>query len=366
MTGRLRRLDLRLFGSYAAVALICAITFAVVFRFASRNALHGHIAALTRSTGSHTGPQDMVNDAKTAVERSLNSALPVALFTGLAVSGIAAAFVSRRILNPIDRVRFAAQRLADGHFDERVPAPPEVELAELANDLNRLAASLQMVEERRVTLTADVGHELRTPLTIIEGVTQGLIDGIFEPTTESYELLLTEVSRLKRLARDFSTIAQLNEGAVTLQRVPTDIGQLVISVADRFRPQYQSTNIELITDIDPGTIRDVDPDRVSQILTNLLGNALVYTPAGGRVTATCRSSASGLQIAVTDTGIGLTTSDATRVFERFYRVADAPRPPGGTGIGLSIARRFARLHGGDLTCTSPGLGFGTTFTLTLP
>jgi signal transduction histidine kinase len=363
---RLRRLDVRLFGSYAAVALICAVTFTVVFRFASRNALQNHIAAMTRDAGSHTEPQDMANDAKAAVERSLNSALPIALFTGLAVSGLAAAFVSRRILNPIDRVRFAAQRLADGHFDERVPAPPEVELAGLANDLNRLAASLQMVEERRVALTADIGHELRTPLTIIEGVTQGIIDSVFEPTTESYEIVLTEVSRLKLLARDFSTIAQLNEGAVTLQRVPTDIGQLVISVADRFRPQYQTSNIELVTNVDPGAIRDVDPDRVSQILTNLLGNALVYTPAGGRVTATCRSIASGLQIAVTDTGIGLTASDTTRVFERFYRVANVARPPGGTGIGLSIARRFARLHGGDLTCTSPGLGHGTTFTFTLP
>jgi signal transduction histidine kinase len=189
---------------------------------------------------------------------------------------------------------------------------------------------------------------------------------LVELTTESYELVLTEVSRLKRLARDFSTIAQLNEGAVSLQRVPTDIGQLVISVADRLRPQYQTSNIELITGIGLGEIRDVDPDRVSQILTNLLGNALVYTPAGGRVTATCRSTASGLQIAVTDTGIGLTASDTTRVFERFYRVANVARPPGGTGIGLSIAQRFARLHRGDLTCTSPGLGHGTTFTLTLP
>lgn len=298
MRGRLRRLDVRLFGSYAAVALICAVTFRVVFRFASRNALQGHIAAMTRDAASHTGPQEMANDAKAAVERSLSSALPVALFAGLAVSGLAAAVVSRRILSPINRVRFAAQRLADGHFDERVPAPPEVELAGLANDLNRLAVSLQMVEERRVALTADVGHELRTPLTIIEGVTQGLVDGIFEPTTESYEIVLTEVSRLKRLAHDFSTIAQLNEGGVALQRVPTDVGQLIISVTDQFRLEYQSANIELLTDIEPNT---------------------------------------------------------TRVFERFCRVADVTRPPGGTAIGLSIALRFARLHRGDLTCTSPGL-----------
>ncbi len=363
MSRRRHRFDVRLFVSYAAVTTVCAFTFAVVFQVASRDALRAHLAAMNHDGMASAGP---VLDAQAAVRRSFNSALPVALFAGLAISGLAAAFVSRRILQPINNVRFAARRLADGHFDERVTRPPEIELAGLADDLNHLAANLQSVEQRRVALLADIGHELRTPLTTIEGVAQGLIDNVFEPTIETYEMLLQEVARLHRLAEDLKTISRVDEQTGLIQPIETDIAELTRSIANGLRPQFGGKQIQLRISGEATIPTVVDPDRFRQILGNVLINALVHTPSDGSVHVTCNSTSEGVRIEVTDNGIGLSSQDTVRVFERFYRVPGVTRPPNGSGIGLSIARRFARAHGGDLTCTSPGLGHGSTFTINLP
>jgi histidine kinase len=266
----------------------------------------------------------------------------------------------------VHEVRDATRRLANGHYDERVAEPGERELAELARDVNRLAVELETVERRRARLVSEVAHEMRTPLTTIEGYVEGMLDGIFEPTEEVLGAIGEETSRLQRLASDLAEFSRAEEGAVALHVRVVDLGDLAATSAERLRPQFDEKGVTLAVRGGPPLPVEVDPDRVAQVLTNLFGNALTYTPAGGQVEVQASRDHERARIAVSDTGIGLSPDDLELVFDRFYRVQGAVRPAGGSGIGLTIARGLARAHHGDIEASSPGLDAGSVFTLTLP
>lgn len=360
----LRRLDVRLFASYALVALVGGLAFIIAARVLAPPFFDDHFRMMNHGmNGLGTSGMASVHDA---LSSALNTALPLGLLASLVAAAILSAFVARRIVRPIAAVQHATRRLALGHYDERVPLPRETELAGLAADVNQLAATLESTERRRAQLISDVAHELRTPLTSIQGYMEGIADGVFEPTADIINAVTDEVTRLQRLASDLSSLSKLDEDAFELHVETVDVAQLAARSALMLRSQFADKGVDL--EVQAPSPLDVtgDPDRLTQILTNLLSNALTYTPPGGRVVVTCHAEPEGALVTIADTGIGLAPDELDHVFERFYRAADTDRPPGGSGIGLSIARSIARAHHGELTVTSPGRHQGATFVLRLP
>jgi signal transduction histidine kinase len=245
-----------------------------------------------------------------------------------------------------------------------VPPGDTLELAALADNVNALATELEEVEARRLQLIGDLAHELRTPLQTIEGSMEALMDGVVEPTTEAFAAIADEAARLKRLAADLSTLSKTQEGSYQLGLEPIDLAGVLRDVAELLRHQFDAAGVQLQVDAESPVMIRADADRVSQILINVVGNALAYTPEGGTVAATVRAVGRNTVVRIADSGRGLSATDLERVFERFYRVD--PKASTGTGIGLTIARSLARAHGGDITASSPGLGKGAVFEVVLP
>jgi histidine kinase len=356
---RWRRLTTRLFVSYAAVAAVGAVVLLVTVRVLVPRLFDDRMGAGAGPGGAGRGPG--MHDALVA---ALDRALLIALLTSLAIAGFLAVVIARRIVRPINRVRTAARRLAAGHYDERIEPPTEPELAALAADVNALARSLADTEQRRADLVSDVAHELRTPLTTIRGYAEGIVDGVIAPDHDILAAVLAEVDRLQHLADDLSTLSHADSRPVTKQEL-TDLHEIASTVVTLFGPRASAKGIDLRLAGPSAPLRG-DHDRLVQVLTNLVANALTYTPPGGHIAVDVTTRGSTVECAVSDTGVGLEPDDVERIFERFYRVRGVDRPPGGSGIGLAIARAITRAHGGDITATSAGPGAGATFTVTLP
>lgn len=361
----MNRLSVRLFGSHLLVALIgAATTYALVQVLAPR--------LFDSGTAGMAGMSGMGRNQGQQVRAAFAGAVNTALLIGLGIAVVAAAtaggIAAYRLSRPLLAVRAATRRLAQGHYDELVPVPREVELAALADDVNALGAVLGQTEQRRVHLLSEIAHEMRTPLTVIDGYVEGMIDGVFPTTTDTLDQVSAEVGRLRRLADDLSALSRTEEGRLDLQIRPTDLSAVAAQAAERLRPQLLDAGISLtITPAVQPLMVAGDPDRLAQVVTNLVGNALSATPSGGAVRLTARREDDRALVQVADTGVGLAEQDLDRVFERFYRAEGSTSGrAGGTGIGLTIARGIARAHDGDLTAASPGLGAGATFTLNLP
>jgi len=297
---------------------------------------------------------------------ALNTALIVGVLTSLGAAGVVAAVVTGRLLRPLDAVRSATRSIAAGQYDGRISLPSEPELAALAGDVNTLAAALAATESRRTQLLGEVAHEMRTPLTALDGYVEGLIDGVFSPSPDTFASLSEELRRLHRLADDLSSLSRAQEQRLQLHPVDADLADLARRAASRLSPQFEDAQITLSVNADTAVPVHVDPDRITQVLTNLLGNALLATPANGTVTVTAREGHGHGEFVVSDTGVGLVEAELDRVFERFYRAPGQPRRSAGSGIGLTIARTIARAHGGDVTASSAGHEQGASFTLALP
>ena len=304
-------------------------------------------------------------EIKEAFLGALDRALLIGLLVSLAIAIILAAVVSGRIMRPIALIRSAARRLAAGHYDERIPLPTDTDLSELAEDFNELAATLQETEVRRMQLVSEVAHELRTPLTTIQGYMEGLIDGVLEPTDEVYASVAEEASRLQRVASDLSVLSRIEEGAISFEFETIDLSKVVTKVANYLRQQFVDQDVGLHLQTDTKLPVFGDPDRLAQVFTNLIGNALGHTPSGGRVEVTTQRVGDLARVSVSDTGHGISSTDLGRVFDRFFRAEQDPHSSG-TGIGLTIARSIARSHGGDVTASSDGLGKGARFTVEIP
>jgi signal transduction histidine kinase len=356
---RFRRLDLRLFASYALVVIVVIAALGVTFGVRATSSFDENI----RSSGEHGQTEA---ESRTAFTDALWGALPIALVVSTGTAALAAIFVARRILRPINDVRGATRRLAAGHYDERVEPPIELELAALASDVNLLAGALESTEHRRAQLISEVAHEMRTPLSAIRGYAEGVLDGVFAPDEEVLTGVIEETLRLERLASDLALLSRAEEHALPLHITAEDLGDLAVSAAERLRSQFDDKGVELTIRRAPSLPVAVDRDRILQVITNLLGNALVYTPATGQVIVSPEHREDHAAVAVIDTGGGIASDDLGLIFERFYRVPGLNRPSGGSGIGLTIARSIARAHGGDVDAASDGIGLGATFTLRLP
>lgn len=358
------RLPLRLFVSYALVALVGAAVSYVTVRLLAPHLFDQRMGMMDDSPGM------MSNGSSSSVHSAFLSALDAALAVGVLASVVAAAgiaaLVTRRLVRPLDSVRAATRQIAAGRYDSSVPLPSEPELAELATDVNALAAALAATEARRTQLIGEVAHEMRTPLTSLDGYVEGMIDGVFAANPDTLSSVSAELRRLHRLADDLSSLSRTEEQRLELKRTDADLADLARRAAGRLAPQFQDAHLALALDAPTAVSVHVDPDRITQVLTNLLGNALLATPAEGTVTVRVRRSGPQAAVVVTDTGVGLSADDAERVFERFYRAPGQPRRSSGSGVGLTIARGIARAHGGDVIASSAGRGQGASFILSLP
>ncbi|MBQ0825467.1 HAMP domain-containing histidine kinase [Streptomyces sp. RG38] len=334
-------------------------------------------AAMGAARAIVEGPAKGYLDPAAQIHRQdgpIDSDLALGLGLGTAAAFLAAVVLSRFLLRPLDNVRSATHRLAEGHYDDVLTVPSEPGLAALVQDVNSLAATLADTERRRARLVSEIAHEMRTPITILHGQIEGMADGIFTPDDAMFASLADDLDRLRRLASDLSSLSQAEEGAFALRSASTDVAALARATARRLRPQYDDQGITLTVDADTPAVISGDPDRITQVLINLLGNALTASHPGGHVVLSVhggtgtRTAPRHVTVGVTDDGIGIAEHDLNRIFTRFERIKHPgrPSPAGGSGIGLTIARGIAEAHGGSLTVASPGVGRGSTFTLRLP
>jgi histidine kinase len=262
----------------------------------------------------------------------------------------------------------ASQRIAEGHYEERVQIRGADELGQLAGRFNQMAEKLEQVESMRRRLIGDVTHELRTPLTAIKGSAEGLLDGILPATDETYGQIHAEAERLSRLVDDLQELSRVEAHAYQLDFRDVDASALIRTVVKRMQFQFDERRIALTTNLPAQPLYiHVDEDRIVQVLTNLVGNSLNYTPADGQVTISVESSGKEARFSIRDTGVGIPPEHLPHIFDRFYRVDKSrSRAHGGSGIGLTIARHLVEAHGGKIWVESEGEGKGSTFVFTVP
>ena len=285
-------------------------------------------------------------------------------------AALASLFISRRFVEPLRYVLAATSRIASGRYGERVPVRDTDELGELSESFNAMARALEEAERRRMEVISDVSHELRTPLSTIRGYMEGLAEGVVEPSEETWTLLYAEFERLGRIVDDLRRLSRAEAGRLDLSMAPMSPAEAVRLAVGGMLPLFDEKGVELKSAVSgdlPSVLADVD--RVVQVLSNLLSNALRHTPAGGRVVVEAEAGGDEVAFEVTDTGTGIAPEHLERVFERFYRV-DKSRSRGeargGSGMGLAISRALVEAMGGRIRVQSPGLGEGATFVFTLP
>ena len=303
------------------------------------------------------------------VADAVTQALVIGVLIGIAAATVFGIFAAQRLVRPLRQLGDTTREIAAGNYDVHVARPQEHELALLADDVNTLGRTLAETESRRVRLLGELAHEMRTPLTVIEGSVEGMIDGVLPVGPERLGLVSDEVRRLRRLSDDLSSLSRAEEGRLGLRLAAADLRTVVTSAAERLRPQADDAGVELLIrmPVTPVAVA-VDSDRFAQVVTNLVGNALRATDAGGRIEVEVSTDGETASVTVADNGEGLAPEDLERVFERFYRVPDRRRGGAdtGSGIGLTIARGIVQAHGGTLDARSPGRGRGATFTARLP
>jgi len=370
------RLGVKLFLSYLVVILVGAVVLGLATRLTVPEAFNRHMglgqgagqgAGQGMMQGNGTG-NGMMSDLFINFQASFNEAMLLALLAAGAVAILVSLLLSRGVVAPVRVLTSASRRIASGHYGERVQASGSDELGHLAHSFNQMAEKLEQVEAMRRQLIGNVSHELRTPLTAIKGSMEGLMDGVLPATPETYQQIYQEADRLAHLVDDLQELSRVEAGAYPLDLRPVAVQMLVQTTLKRFAVQAQAKRIELRSNL-PTDLPPVlaDQDRITQVMTNLVGNALQYTPEGGYVTILSTRHGDEINISVTDTGIGIPAEHIPHLFTRFYRVdkSRSRQAGGGSGIGLTIARHLVEAHGGRIWADSDGEGEGSTFTFTL-
>jgi len=367
-------LTAKLLASYLLVVLIGMAAIWVTTRFTTPAAFQRHLRFMEeRMAGQgmgpgHGGQSGMMADFYQNFQASFNESLVIAFVAASLVGLITSYWLSRSIIAPVQSMKNASQRIAQGHYDERVSSRGTDELSQLAASFNQMAEQLEQVETMRRRLIGDVAHELRTPLTAIKGSTEGLMDGVLPANDETYQQIHNEAERLNKLVNDLQELSRVESKAISLDIHPLDVSSLMQTTRKRMQFQFDEKRVALNLSLPHAPILVLaDEDRVLQILTNLLGNALQYTPKNGTVTVTIEREKLFAKFTIRDTGIGIPAEFLTHIFDRFYRVDKSrSRAHGGSGIGLTIAKHLVEAHGGKIWAESEGENKGSVFIFTLP
>ncbi len=370
-----RHLGVKLFLSYLVVILVGVIVLASTTQFALPGVLNRHLAHMygMMGTGMMAGPGTgqgggQAQDLYTAFRASFNEALAWAVLAAVAFALVVSVLFSRGVNAPVRAMMSASQRIAEGYYHERVQMRGADELGQLAERFNTMAGKLEQVETMRRQLIGDVTHELRTPLTAIKGSMEGLIDGVLPATDETFGQIYQEADRLSRLVDDLQELNRVEADAFKLDLKPVAVADLVNAAVARLGRQFEEKGVALTSNLPANLpLVQADEDRVGQVLLNLIGNALQYTPATGEVQVSAARGGDEVEVSVRDTGLGIPAEHLPHIFDRFYRVdrSRSRRAGGGSGIGLTIAKRLVEAHGGRIWVESEGEGKGSKFTFTL-
>jgi len=327
--------------------------FFVVFNLVSLLVLAGVISLVARGLGLVDFP---FHPGQWLIPIGVGVFLFVMLVVGLGGMSM------RRLIVPLDDLLKAADRVGQGDYSVRVQEKGPREVRSLARAFNDMASRLHITDEQRRNLLADVTHELRTPLTVVQGNLEGMLDGVYPADEANLRSLLEETNILSRLVEDLRTLALAESGALQLRKEATDLAMLVRDTAAAFQAQMDKAGVSLTVETaDDLPWLELDPGRIRQVLSNLVANALRYTPAGGTISVRYRQADGQALLEVQDTGPGIPADELPHVFERFYKSTDS----GGMGLGLAIARHLVEAHSGTITAESAS-GAGTIMRIALP
>ena len=371
------RLGAKLFLANLMVILIGVIILAITIQLTIPSAFNRHMGMTDLSMMSGMGMgqaqgqgqgqgfgKTLFESFRASMFESLGYAVTASVLAALLVS----LFLSRRIVAPVRTLTSASEHIAGGHYAERVEVNGTDEIAQLATRFNQMAAQLEQVESMRRQLIGDVTHELRTPLTSIKGYMEGLIDGVLPSTPETFNQIHREADRLSRLVDDLQELSRVEAKAYSLDIRSVAVSNLVQTTVKRLSPQATAKRINLHSSL-PADLPPIqaDEDRITQVLVNLVANAIQYTPEDGNVTISATHQADEIHISVKDTGVGIPPEHLANLFTRFYRVdkSRSRNAGGGSGIGLTIAKHLVEAHGGRIWANSQGEGQGSTFTFSL-
>lgn len=280
------------------------------------------------------------------------------LFYGVLIGAFMALLLgiilSRTLTRPIRELTQAAHAISQGDLAQQVTVRSQDELGELAQAFNKMSAELSRSINTRKQMTADIAHELRTPLSLILGHAEAVHDGVLPPTPENFEIIREEATRLGHLVNDLRTLSLADAGELSMHTQIIEPDKLLNEVAALYQYRTQTKDISLKLNIAPSLPAiEVDPGRMTQVLTNILDNALRHTPAGGQISLSAKRFGDQVELSVQDSGPGVPAENLERIFERFYRTDSArQREEGGSGLGLAIAKSIVQAHGGQVSAES--------------
>lgn len=315
---------------------------------------------------------DPAMQAFTVLEEAfINRTTLMIVFAGVTASGAAiilGLFLTWQLTGPLRKLTEAAQGIASGDLNQRVDIRSKDELGELGQAFNQMAQNLARAETLRRNMVADIAHELRTPLSVIQGSVEAILDGVFEPTRENVQSIHKETVLLSRLVDDLRELALAEAGQLRIEQEESNLAALIERSVAGISHRARENGVTLTTDLSPHLpLVPADPQRIGQVLSNLLDNALRYTPSGREITVRATKTEGMVQVDVTDQGPGLARGELSLVFERFYRGDRArSRATGGAGLGLAIVKQLVEAHGGKVWAESGKGDEGATFSFTLP
>jgi signal transduction histidine kinase len=320
------------------------------------------LGTLVVTTRDLTGQSDLEKSFLAAVNRAVLIAVLLVALAAL----VAAVLLSRHLASPLRQLTSASNAMAGGDLSQRVTIDTRDEIGELGQAFNRMAGDLESAQTQRQQMTADIAHELRNPLSVIRGNLEAMLDGIYPADEEHLGPIYEETMLLQRLVEDMRLLSLADAGELPLVHTEVDLGDLLARVAESARAVADDKGVSLRLDLpaEPVVVEG-DADRLRQIVGNLTGNALRYTPQGGEVSLGLFRANGQARIVVSDSGHGIEAHDLPHIFDRFYR-ADAARAraSGGSGLGLAIVRALVEAHGGTVSVESTP-GQGATFTVLL-
>ncbi|EKD87953.1 MAG: integral membrane sensor signal transduction histidine kinase, partial [uncultured bacterium] len=372
-----KHLSWKLFVSYVIVIIIGVVVLATATSVSIPSAFNRHMSgmsAMMLSNPTMGSTQSMETKLFTNYKAAVTEALTLATIFALLAAIGASFLISRQVVEPIQRLMKLSRKIAAGEYEERLQISGNVqenqldEVDQLALSFNQMADKLEKTESVRRQLIGDVTHELRTPLSAIKGYMEGLIDGVISATPDTFNQVYAEADRLQRLVNDLQELSRVEAGAYQLKIEPVVTTTLIETVVNHFNRQFDEKGIILKKSIEPNLPNvAVDKDRIVQVLTNLIGNALQYTPTGGEVMVAVSSIKEEVVFTVTDTGIGISPDHLPMIFNRFYRTDKSrTRASGGSGIGLTIAQALVKSHNGRIWVESAGEGKGSSIHFTIP
>ena len=356
------------------IGILVLITAASLFVPATFERHMASMNAIMADGSNMSSDEEMQAELFSQYTVAVYEAVGYATLASLVAAIIASILISRQVVTPMLRMTSLSHRIAEGEYAERLKLPGGLqasqvdELDQLALSFNQMAEKLEKVETMRRQLIGDVTHELRTPLTAVKGYLEGVMDGVLPATPETFQQIHAEIDRLQRLVNDLQELSRVESGAVQLELALTSPAGLIEKIQNNFSNQFSEKDIQLLADVEPGIPNIlVDSDRIIQVLTNLVGNALQYSSNGGTVTLAVHQEKSEIVFSVKDTGIGISAEQLPYIFNRFFRTDKSRnRASGGSGIGLTIAKALIQAHHGRIWAESKGEGRGSTFSFSIP